>query len=188
LRLNTVEPAAGFQITHAFVYSGAPFSDAGFEFTVPCIHAGARIMTAAGERAVELLSVGDMVATKSGRFVPIRWVGRRRIDCRRHPRPHDVWPVRVRANAFAPGGPIRDLLLSPDHAIAVANMLIPVRHLINNATVKQECVDAVDYVHVELPRHDVLLAEELPVESYLDTGNRRALLTMRPCVRASGGD
>ena len=28
------------------------------------------------------------------------------------------------------------------------------------------------YYHVELPRHDVLLAEGLPTESYLDSGDR----------------
>ncbi len=31
-----------------------------------------------------------------------------------------------------------------------------------------------DYFHVELPAHDVLFAEGLPVESYLDCGNRHA--------------
>ncbi len=34
----------------------------------------------------------------------------------------------------------------------------------------------VDYVHVELDRHDLLLAEGLPAESYLDTGNRAAFV------------
>jgi Hint domain len=32
--------------------------------------------------------------------------------------------------------------------------------------------DRVKYFHVELPRHEVILAEGLPVESYLDTGDR----------------
>jgi hypothetical protein len=32
--------------------------------------------------------------------------------------------------------------------------------------------DRVAYFHVELRRHDVILAEGLPVESYLDTGDR----------------
>ena len=34
--------------------------------------------------------------------------------------------------------------------------------------------EKVRYVHLELPRHDVLLAEGLPCESFLDTGNRAA--------------
>jgi hypothetical protein len=32
----------------------------------------------------------------------------------------------------------------------------------------------VTYFHVELPRHDVVLAEGAAAESYLDTGNRSA--------------
>jgi hypothetical protein len=36
----------------------------------------------------------------------------------------------------------------------------------------RDAAEGVAYWHVELPRHDVLLAEGLPCESYLDTGNR----------------
>lgn len=32
--------------------------------------------------------------------------------------------------------------------------------------------DRVTYIHLELPRHAVILAERLPVESYLNTGGR----------------
>ena len=38
----------------------------------------------------------------------------------------------------------------------------------------QEPCDEVVYYHVELPSHDVILAEGLPCETYLDTGNRSA--------------
>ncbi len=34
----------------------------------------------------------------------------------------------------------------------------------------------VEYVHIELPTHDILLAEGLPAESYLDTGHRTTLM------------
>lgn len=36
----------------------------------------------------------------------------------------------------------------------------------------QEQIASVHHFHVELDRPDILLAEELPVESYLETGNR----------------
>jgi hypothetical protein len=174
-RLNTVEPSAGFDITSSFVYAGGPETDPGFNFTVPCFAAGTRLLTTAGEVAVEHLSVGDLVPTRlGGRLVPVRWIGRRTIDCRRHRRPREVWPVRVREGAFGPGRPGRDLLLSPDHAVHVDAVLIPVRYLVNGATIVQETIDRVEYWHVELPAHEVLLAEGLPVESYLDTGNRSA--------------
>lgn len=138
----------------------------------PCFCAGSRILTPDGEIAVEHLRVGETVLTASGRAVPIVWIGRRRVDCRRHPRSERVMPVRVCAGAFGPGMPRRDLLLSPDHAVAADGVLIPVQHLVNDTTVRREAVESVAYVHVELPAHDILLAEGLTVESYLDTGNR----------------
>jgi hypothetical protein len=174
-RLNTVEPSAGFDITSSFVYAAGPESDPGFNFTVPCFATGTRLLTAAGEVAVEHLSVGDLVPTRlRGRLVPIRWIGRRAVDCRHHPRPSEVWPVRVRAQAFGPGQPVRDLLLSPDHAVQVDGVLIPIRYLVNGTTVRPQATYRIEYWHVELAEHDVLLAEGLPAESYLDTGNRGA--------------
>lgn len=52
--------------------------------------------------------------------------------------------------------------------------LIPIRYLMNGASIAQYPAGQVEYWHVELPVHDLLLAEGLPAESYLDTGNRPA--------------
>ena len=89
-----------------------------------------------------------------------------------HPRPETVAPIRIERDAFADGMPHRDLLVSPDHAIFVDGMLICARQLVNGTTIRQELDwTAVDYYHVELDQHAILLAEGLPAESYLDTGN-----------------
>jgi hypothetical protein len=47
-----------------------------------------------------------------------------------------------------------------------------VKLLINGTSVAQVQRDRVTYFHVELPRHAIILAEDLPVESYLDVGDR----------------
>jgi hypothetical protein len=143
------------------------------DFNPPCFVAGTRIATARGEVPVEGLRIGDrVVALRSRRFVEVTWLGHRRLDCGNHPRGHDVWPVRIAAGAFATDMPHRDLMVSPDHALYLDGALVPVRYLINGATITQERVAKVTYWHVELPSHDVLLADGLPAESYLDTGNR----------------
>jgi hypothetical protein len=140
-----------------------------------CFAAGTRIRTSRGDITVELLRIGDLVPTQVARgAAPVRWVGRRALDARRQPKPWDNAPVRVRTGAFAPGRPARDLLLSPDHAVMLDRALVPVRYLRNGATIAQERPGPVTYFHVELDAHDVLLAEDLACETYLDTGNRTA--------------
>ncbi len=113
-----------------------------------------------------------MLVTATGE-APVIWTGHRALDFARYPPASK--PIRIQAGAFGRGLPMRDLRLSPDHAIFDEGLLIPVRHLINGATVTQETgCERVTYWHVELERHDVILAEGLPAESYLDTGNRSA--------------
>ena len=116
---------------------------------------------------------GDEVCVLFG-GVPARvaWVGYRSVDCLHHPEPRLVWPVRIRQGTFGKGLPQRDLMLSPDHAVYADGVLIPVKYLINGTSIVQTPVDTVTYYHIELERHDVVFAEGLPTESYLDTGNR----------------
>jgi Hint domain/FG-GAP-like repeat len=143
---------------------------------VVCFLAGTHIDSPAGEKIVESLTPGDIVLTLADGHLsaqPVKWVGWRRIDLTTHPRPETVAPVRIQPGAFADVTPRRDLLLSPDHAIFVDDKLICVRQLINGTTIRQETGwTSVNYFHVELDAHAMLLAEGLPAESYLDTGNR----------------
>jgi T5SS/PEP-CTERM-associated repeat protein len=154
-----------------------------YYFQVACFAAGTRIAVPRGDVAVEDLRAGENVLLAAGGVAEVRWIGRRTIDARRHPDPRRVWPVRIAADAFGAGRPHRDLFLSPDHAVFVEDVLIPVKHLINGQTIVQVAVDAVTYYHVELPRHDVVLAEGLPVESYLDIGDRRDFANGGTAVR-----
>jgi Hint domain len=147
-----------------------------FLSTVVCFAAGTRILTATGERVVESLLQGDIALTLAEgelRARPVKWVGRRRIDLTAHQRPETVAPIRIRRGAFADAMPHADLLVSPDHAIFVDGKLICARQLVNGTTIlQQQGWTSVDYYHVELDAHAILLAEGLPAESYLDTGNR----------------
>ncbi len=146
----------------------------GSTVTLPCFAAGTRILTRRGEVNVEHLRLDDEAATLIGRpFRPVRWLGHRTVVIAGHPRAHTVLPVRVAANAFGAGLPRRPLVLSPDHAVFADGVLIPIKYLVNGETIAQVAVRCVTYWHVELDAHDVVLAEWLPTESYLDTGDRR---------------
>jgi Hint domain len=127
---------------------------------------------------VEALRPGDQLLALAGKArvkMPIVWIGRRHIDLARHSEPGLVQPIRIRRDAIRPGCPARDLLVSPDHAIFVDDGLIPAKLLVNGGSiVQQRARNSVTYYHVELAEHAIILAEGLPVESYLDTGNRGA--------------
>ncbi len=135
---------------------------------------GTRVLTERGQVAVEALTVDDRLITASGDVQPITWIGHRQIACRRHAEPEKILPVRIAPGAFGENQPARDLYLSPDHAVFAERVLIPVKHLINGTTIQQIDVETVVYFHIELAAHDIILAEGLPAESYLDTGDRRA--------------
>ncbi len=139
---------------------------------ISCFAAGTRIATAHGPVVVEVLQVGDRVVTADGRIEPIVWIGSRTIDCARHSNPDAVWPVRVAADALGSGRPWRDLFLSPDHAVFVEGSLVPVKRLVNGASIAQVEQPKIAYYHIELAGHELILAEGLAVESYLDVGDR----------------
>lgn len=139
----------------------------------PCFALGTLIGTPGGPVAVEALAEGDLVTRATGQPGRVVWVGRRTVDIERHRWPDLVRPVRIRAGALADGVPSRDLFLSPEHGLLIDGALVPAGSLVNGRTVVQEGgIRFVTYFHIELEAHDILLAEDTPVESYLDVGNR----------------
>ena len=137
-----------------------------------CFVSGTQIATPRGAVAVENLTAGDQVITAKGQIRPIRWVGHTTMDCGELREPSACYPVRIRTGAFGRNLPHRDLLLSPGHHVFVDGVLVPASALVNGITIVREPVGRVTYWHVELDSHDVILAEGLPSETYLDTGNR----------------
>ena len=179
--------------TEKFTLAGTPGTayyahDAGpdgVRIDTVCFAGGTRIRVLREGResdvAVEDLVVGDRVVTASGALRPITWLGHRDIDFAASPMPFETWPVRIRAGAFGVDAddnalPARELRLSPGHPVLVGSgsneHLVPIMCLINGTTIERMPVDAVTYWHVELDEHDILLAEGLPAESFLDYGTR----------------
>lgn len=135
-----------------------------------CFLAGTRIATPNGEVEIEKLRIGDVVMTVSGEPKPIKWIGRnhyKRAVC--ESRGQDIAPIKVSRFALDDRTPCRDLYLSRGHAIYLHGLLIPVENLINGRSiVVDQRVDAVtlDYYHIELEEHDVVLAEGAPAETF----------------------
>ena len=144
--------------------------------TPHCFLGGTHIRTPNGEVKVENLIVDDLVTTLDGGAKPIKWIGHRRFE--RDPQERwlsDVLPVKVARSAFGPLVPHTDLFLSPMHAVYLDGLLVPIRNLINGRSIVQ-CgsfeSDAIEYFHIELAGHDVILAEGAPAETLLATSDR----------------
>ncbi|MGU3283444.1 Hint domain-containing protein [Methylobacterium mesophilicum] len=174
--------------------TGAAAAPAGTEATpgsapsntpAPCYCTGTRILTEHGEVAVEALRVGQQVVTASGQLRPIRWIGTRSYSGATAPRAD--WPVRIKAGALADGVPIRDLWVSPDHALHLHGLLAAAGHLVNGRSITRgEAVADLTYWHIELDAHDMLLAEAAPAESFFPAAGLRARFdggTGRPGMR-----
>jgi autotransporter passenger strand-loop-strand repeat protein len=154
----------------------------------PCYCRGTRILTDHGETAVEDLHIGDRVVTLSGKARPLRWIGTRSYAGRFAAGNRNVLPVLFRRDALAEGVPRRDLMVSPLHAMYLDDVLIPAAALVNGSTVVQlETVDQVDYFHLELETHDIILAEGAPSETFVDDDSRGMFHNAAECGRRRAG-
>lgn len=172
-----------FNITVNLAFQQSLDTESGWlinEAIANCFVGGTLIATPDGERAVEALQIGDMVLTACGREVAVTWIGRQVI----YPRAASVrptegrLPVRISAHALGQGLPLRDLDLSADHAVQTGGYLVNAGALVNGASIRfldaDELPASFVYYHVETADHDVILAEGLPAETFVDYVGRRA--------------
>jgi hypothetical protein len=135
---------------------------------VPCLVAGARILTPQGLRRVERLQAGDLVCLAGGGTAPLLWVGARQITAAEIAARPALRPVRIRAGSH---GALRDLLLSPQHAVRVGlgpgAALVRAGHLarLDWGARRAQAIREVSYHHLLLPQHAIILAEGVAVES-----------------------
>ena len=182
LQLNPKQDFAGeFFHLHADPGGGTDI----VENRTPCYCLGTLIEVQRGRKRVENLRIGDHVMTKSGVTRPIKWIGRRGFTGRFVAGRKDILPICIKAGALEENVPRRDLWISPHHAMyfegnsfegqsgAVANhggVLIEAKDLVNGHSVVQaESVDRIEYFHIELDTHDVIVAEGALSESSMTT-------------------
>lgn len=156
-----------------------------FPFTV-CFAPGTAIATPEGAVAVEALSIGDPVLTADGRTVPVKWVGRQT----RAPLFQRIRMIRVAAGALGDGLPLRDLVLTADHALLIDGLLINAGALVNGTTITElrDLPERVTVYHIETEAHDVILAEGTPTETFIDYAGRQAFDNYAEYVALYGAD
>jgi hypothetical protein len=154
--------------THAFLEEF--FVDQGLN---PCYVPGTLIATPAGETVVEDLQIGDLVLTASGEAKPIKWIGRQDYSAAAVAEAPQHLAVLIRKDALGAGLPRRDVMVSPMHALYLDDVFVPASALVNGVSILRcESEGPVEYIHIELHDHDVLLAEGVPAESFVDDDSR----------------
>lgn len=142
-----------------------------------CLLVGTGVLTPSGEVPVETLQIGDLVVTKDGIARDIRWIGRTVFERNgKEPWAEGALPICIAKDAIGAGCPHRDLFLSRGHLLYLNGVLIPAGDLVNGRTITvvHPEMDRLEYFHIELDRHDVLLVEGLACESLLASAESRS--------------
>ena len=159
--------------TDAAGNASAPGSFSAMLDPAACFARGTRIAVPGGEVAIEAVRIGDLVLTGGGVARPIRWIGRRRYNSAQLLANRHLRMVIVARDAIAAGMPHRDLAVSPMHAIWVDDRLIPAASLVNGVSIRRdEACAPLTYLHLELDGHEIVFAEGLPAETFIDDGSR----------------
>jgi hypothetical protein len=141
-----------------------------------CLLKGTTVSTPSGDRLVEDLRIGDDVDTLSGRKA-IKWIGYSKFTKDEgRPWQDGVMPIRVARFAIDDHTPHRDLYLSPAHCVFINDVLIPVKHLVNDVSITPATpsgMTAIEYYHVEFDAHEVFRAEGALVESFRNVDLQR---------------
>ncbi|MEM1079664.1 MAG: Hint domain-containing protein [Pseudomonadota bacterium] len=143
----------------------------------PCFTAGTLIETPEGHVPVETLREGDAVLTRDAGVQIIRWAGAAHIDSARLAGNARFRPVLIRAGAFAPGLPARDMQVSRQHRVLMEDwradllfgsteVLAAAVHLVNDDTVQHVYdLSPVTYYHFMFDAHQIVRADGIWAES-----------------------
>jgi len=149
---------------------------------VICFTPGTRIRTAAGDVPVEEIAEGDRIQTKDNGLQEVLWKGARRLSGARLYAMPDLRPIRLRRGALGVDRPDEDLVVSPAHRMLVQGakaralfnadeVLVAARDLVDDGrVVRDHTLTEVTYVHLLLPRHEVVIANGLETESFHPAG------------------
>lgn len=147
---------------------------------IACFTPGAKIATLRGETRVENLVAGDKVVTRDNGVQELRWVGQKKIDWRVMTAYPHLKPILIRQGSLGHDLPERDLMISPNHRVLVANkrtalqfdeaeVLVSAKHLVGGVSVQSIDSIGTTYIHFMFDRHEVVLSDGIWTESFQPT-------------------
>jgi hypothetical protein len=168
---NTDDAAGGLSGT-ATLADGTIINFSEIE-TIICFTAGTAIRTPSGERRIENLKPGDLVLTLDNGPQRIRWIGSKTVRASGR-----LAPIRFSKGSI---GNHRDLLVSPQHRILCggymtqlhfgeSEVLAPAKSLVDEFGVTVAYGGMVTYYHMLFDRHEIVLANGAPSESFFPGG------------------
>lgn len=139
--------------------------------------AGTWIDTIEGKVRVENLDLGDRLLTRDSGYLPVRWICRCTLGARDLVGNPALQPIRIGKSSLAPGVPMRDLVVSPQHRVLIAgsgsaavwgerDVLAAARHLTVLPGIWRETADRVPYITLLLDAHEIIRAEGAWAETY----------------------
>jgi Ca2+-binding RTX toxin-like protein len=147
------------------------------ENVVPCFTPGTLIATPKGEVPVESLKAGDKVITRDNGIQEIRWTGKKGLDWAALTANPYLRPVLIRRGSLGNGLPERDMMVSPNHRVLVANdrtalyfdeheVLVAAKHLVGAKGILNVESIGTSYLHFMFDQHEVVLSDGAWTESF----------------------
>ncbi|MEO1548795.1 MAG: Hint domain-containing protein, partial [Pseudomonadota bacterium] len=158
--------------------SGAPTYD---DLAQICFAPGTLILTEQGPRAVEALRKGDRVITKDRGSQPLAWATASTLTSDHLQNAPHLRPIVISKGALGPGLPARDLVVSPNHRIALdtwraellfgsKQVLVTASSLVDGVHVfRDRRAGPVTYHHILFDQHEIVTAHGVPTESFQPT-------------------
>jgi VCBS repeat-containing protein len=173
-----------------------------------CFTRGTEIATPDGPRMIEDIQEGDLVLTRDNGAKPVKWMGYSEVSPARRRGNDGLEPILIESGALEPGVPARDLIVSPQHRILLAGPvsdalfdsechLVSAKHLCDGQRIRScgERFEVLEYWHMMLDDHDIVLANGCQVESFyfgsmsadiLDCGQLQELKEIFPDLSVGG--
>ncbi|MCP3969576.1 MAG: type I secretion protein [Rhodobacteraceae bacterium] len=142
-----------------------------------CFTPGTRIATPRGEVAVQDLRAGDRVITRDDGVQEIHWIGKKKLLTQDLIKDPSLRPVLIKKGALGNGLPERDMMVSPNHRMLVANgtthmlfdereVLVAAKLLTGQPGIHQIDTLGTEYIHLLFERHEVILGDGAWTESF----------------------